>query len=168
MLFRKYLAFVESTFPWIWVCILTWWTDRLFVELGHRSSDTMICTHSDIQYVNMHQYLTIIACTAQIIYSIRERTKQFKREAQIMGIEDIPCQWAIYICCTVICVAWTITVVCLIDVSPWLCIDTIVQYRASIALLSILCVMCAIPIEAKIWNTQLQNALADQSGPMDI
>ena len=168
MLFRKYLAFIESTNPWIGACILTWWTDRLFVELGHRSSDTVLCTHSDIQYVHMHQYLTIFACTAQIIYSIRERTAQFQREAQIMGIVDIPCQWPIYICCTVICVAWTITIVCLIDVSPWLCIGTFVQYRASIALMATLITMCTIPIEAKIWDTQLQQALLHETGPIDI
>ena len=168
MLFRKYLAFIESTFPWIWVCLLTWWIDRLFVELGHRSSDTVICTHSDIQYVKLHQYLTIVACVAQIMHSINRRKTQFKREARIMGIEDMPCQWFIYFGSIIVCSGWTCVIVCLIDVSPWLCIDTIVQNRASITLLSLLAIAVAVPIEAKIWDKTLQDTLQYQSGPIDI
>lgn len=168
MLFRKYLAFVPSTSPWIWCCVLTWWIDRFLMELGHRSSSEVLCTHSDIQYVQLHQYITCIACLVQIIYSVRERVTQFKREAQLMGIDDIPCQLHIYIIQSLICTSWTTVIVCLIDVSPWLCLESVVQNRASIAALAICCIMCSLPAEAWLWDRLLQRALFDQSGPMDI
>jgi len=166
MLFRKYLAFVPSTFPWIWCCLLTWWADRLFVEFGHRTTDAPICAHSDIQYVYIHQSLTIVALLAQIIYSGRERTTQFRREAQIIGAGNTPCTFHIYLIQSIVCLAWTTIVVCLVDVSPWLCIESVVQNRASISLLS-LCLLCVtLPIEAWIWDHTLQSAL--RIAPVDI
>lgn len=169
MLFRKYLAFVPSTSPWVWCCLLTWWADRLFVEFGHRATDASLCTHNALQYVTVHQYLTIAAVTAQIIYSVRERLIQFRREAAIMmGTGNVPCTLHIYIIQTIVCIAWTTIVVCLIDVSPWLCMETVVNNRASISFAAVILICIALPVEAWIWDKTLQDALKYYSGPIDI
>ena len=168
MLFRKYLAFVESTFPWFWVCVLTWWADRLFVEIGHRNKNHTICTHSEIQYVQIHQYMTAMATILQIIYSIRKRITQFKREAQIMGIDNIPSIIPIILFSTIICIAWCIILTCLLDLSPWLCIDYILNHRATIAFSAMCILTCTIPLESKVWDRQLQRALRIGGHAIDI
>jgi len=168
MLVRKYLAFIPSTWPCICICLATWFLDRLFVEFGHRSEYQTLCTHSDLQYVQMHQLLTAIATILQIIWSVRERRMQFKREAALMGLEDPICAFHIYILQTFICISWTTVVVTLFDVSPWLCIDSVAQNRASLALLSLSIIGGSLPVEAYFWDRHLQIALRDQSGPIDI
>jgi len=168
MLFRKYLAFRESTFPWFWVCVLTWLSDRLFVEIGHREKTHTICTHSEIQYVQIHQYMTTGATILQIVYSIRKKINQFKREANIMGIEKIPSFIPIVFFSTIICTSWCIVLTCLIDLSPWLCIDYILNRRATIAFTTMCILICAIPFESKVWDRQLQKALRIGGHVIDI
>lgn len=168
MLFRKYLAFIPSTTPCIWICIITWFLDRLLVEFGHRSSHETFCTHSDLQYVTMHQWLTGLATSCQIIWSIQSRKLQFKREASLMGIQTHICAFHIYIIQPIICTCWSIVVVCIFDVSPWLCIDWILDNRASLTLLSISIILGCLPLEAYLWDKKLQIALRDESGPIEI
>lgn len=168
MLFRKYLAVVQSTYPWTWLCLLTWWFDRLFVEFGSRSIENQICTHSEIQYVEIHKYMTVFATGMQIFYSVKQRREQFIREAHIMGIVKIPTTVPIFICETIITICWQIVIVCIIDVSPWLCIHNVLYHRATITLLAILLIVASIPLEGIIWDKQLQNALQWANGPMEI
>jgi len=168
MLFRKYLAFIDSTFPWVWVCLITWWIDRLFVEMGHRTIDNLLCTHSDLQYVKIHLCLIIGACLVQTVHSSRKRKEQFTREARIMGINTVPCLWHIYISCFCACLSWTIIIVCIVDVSPLLCIDLILQYRASLTLIAISVLGCQLPCEAHIWDRALQKSLKEENCPIDI
>jgi len=168
MLFRKYLAFVPSTFPCIWICLISWFLDRLLVEFGHRTSPSKLCTHNDLQYVNIHQWLTGIATFFQIIWSIQARTHQFKREASLMGIQSYICHFHIYILQTIICVCWSLVVVCQSDVSPWLCIDWILDNRASLTLMAISIIIGCVPVEAYLWDRKLQNALREESEPFEI
>jgi len=139
MYIRKNLAFVSSTYPWVWGSFITWWMDRLFVEFGHRVTSSPLCNHSNIQYVTLHCYITVLAIGCQTIYSIHTRAKQFKREEILLGLreEETPsCRilcFIIYLLQLLICFHWAIVVACLADVSPWLCNDFILEHRASIA-----------------------------------
>lgn len=168
MLFRKYLALYSSTYPWIWCCIVTWILDRFFVEFGHRNYDAPMCTHNDLQYVAIHQYITLIAVLAQIIHSTKERTIQFERECKLMGITNKPCKWHIYTTQTIICVAWATIIVCIVDVSPWLCIQTFVRYRASITILALTILCITLSTESWLWDKTIENLLPYQPDIIDI
>jgi hypothetical protein len=168
MLLRKYLALYSSTYPWIWCCLATWLLDRFFVEFGHRTSDAPMCTHSDLQYVQIHQYITMVAVASQIIYSVKERITQFKRECALMDIRQTTCKWHIHITQTIICLSWSTIIVCIVDVSPWLCIPIVVQYRASIAILAIIILCISLPLEAWLWDKTINQYLPYQTDSIDI
>ena len=129
MFFRKYLAFYNSTFPWVWCIIGAWWLDRLFVELGHRYKNSEVCTHNDLQYVHIHQYLTTAAIIAQSISQINSRKEQFNREVILTGSTKT-CLIHIYLLQIVFIVGWTSILSVLLDVSPWLCKHPILENRA--------------------------------------
>lgn len=169
MFFRKYFAFVETTFPWVFCCFLTWFLDRLFVELGHRNTDSPTCTHNDLQYVQWHQYVTIVAVLAQIIHVIRIRKLQFYRELSLMGVGlNKPCIHHIYFIQVILCVSWATIITCLIDVSPWLCLPTILNNRASITSIASICIYTCIIIERKIWGWTLERTLTLDPDTIDI
>lgn len=169
MYFRKYLAFVETTCPWIFCCFLTWWLDRLFVEFGHRTTDTPTCTHSDLQYVYWHQAMTGCAVLAQIVHSAKQRHTQFRRELSIVAsVTDEPCLFHIGLVQVVLCVSWAAIIACLVDVSPWLCIPSILEYRASISLGCICLVLACLIIERKLWGCTLEKAAKIDSTSFEI
>lgn len=160
MFFRKYLAFYDSTFPWVWCIIGSWWLDRLFVELGHRYINSEVCTHNDLQYVHIHQYLTIGAITIQSISKINSRKKQFNREVILTGSTKT-CLAHIYFLQIVFIIGWTSILSVLLDVSPWLCSHVVLKNRACIATASftILCITSV--IETKLWDWSLQRGILD-------
>ena len=164
MFFRKYLAFVEAVFPWMFCCIFGWFLDRLFVEFGHRATDSPICIHSDLQYVHWHQAVTAIACSIQIIYSIRIRSQQFKRELTLVGVVNYePCLLRLYVIQTILCISWASIIGCLIDVSPWLCISFVNEYRAMISVSALIMIAAALVVERKIWSHTLNIAIQHDS-----
>ena len=169
MFFRKYLAFVEAVFPWMFCCIFGWWIDRLFVEFGHRSTDSPICLHSDLQYVRWHQFVTTTACSIQIIYSVRIRKTQFKRELDILSVVNHhPCLVHLYMVQAILCVAWASVIGCLIDVSPWLCIPFVNEYRATISATAIIVVVGSLLLERKLWTLTLNRAIQYDSKSLVI
>lgn len=169
MFFRKYFAFVETTFPWIFCCFLTWWMDRLFVEFGHRATDTPTCTHSNLQYVRWHQFVTMCAVKAQTVHSVLIRKKQFLRELSLVGVVQYrPCLYPLYAIQGGLCTAWAAVIACMIDVSPWLCLPIVVQYRASIATISVVLVILLLIAERKLWTWSLDRAVRMDPETMDI
>tara|TARA_B110000008_G_C16847396_1_gene515331 strand:+ start:433 stop:927 length:495 start_codon:yes stop_codon:yes gene_type:complete len=158
MFFRKYLAFYNSTFPWIWCIIGSWWLDRLFVELGHRYKDSEVCTHNDLQYVYIHQYLTTAAIIAQSISQINSRKKQFNREVILTGSTKT-CLIHIYLLQIIFIVGWTSILSVLLDVSPWLCKHIILENRACIATVSFFILCITSLLETKMWDWSLQRGL---------
>lgn len=163
MLIRSHLAFVSSTRPWLWGSFFSWWTDRLFVEFGHRTTSAPLCNHSNIQYVALHCYITIGAIICQSIYSIQTRATQFKREKILLGIDNTsPCRTLsllIYILQSGICIAWASIIACLTDVSPWLCNDFILEHRASIAASAFIGIVVLIYLEQYLYSYNLKRAL---------
>jgi hypothetical protein len=159
MLFRKYFAFFESIHPWTSCCLITWWVDRLLVEFGHRTTSSPICIDTELQYVRLHQYITVIACLLQIFSTVYKRRRQFKRELALVDIVHMPCICHVYALNTVICIAWTVILACIIDVSPWLCVAVITNYRASISLFSIFLICLSIVLERIIWDKTLSQSL---------
>jgi len=169
MFLRKYLAGVETTFPWMFCCCVTWWLDRLFVEFGHRASDSPTCHHSDIQYMRLHQCVTVVAVCAQIGHSIHHRKRQFKRELALVGVTAYePCLWHLYMVQSILCVAWATILACLVDVSPWLCVVAILQYRASISVAAFIAVLLGLVLERTMWQNTLDKAVALDPGTIDI
>lgn len=160
MFFRKYLAFYDSTFPWVWCIICSWWLDRLFVELGHRYKDSEVCTHNDLQYVHIHQYLTAAAIIVQSISQINSRKKQFNREVILIG-SSRTCLVHIYLLQVVFIVGWTSILSVLLDVSPWLCKHTILEYRACIATASFVMLCGTSFIEKISWDWSLQRGITN-------
>lgn len=160
MFYRKYLVFVDSTQPWFACCILAWWLDRLFVELGHRSVDSLMCHHNNLQYVRIHQWITAIGILVQSFRSSKKREMQLRREAALMEItirrlEICPVFFLQYL----LCVGWAGVIVCLVDVSPWLCIPIVLEYRVVISLISFSCVMLVYLADAWWYNRVLQKNL---------
>lgn len=155
MFIRQYGAFFSSTFPWLFVCIICWWLDRLFMELGHRRSETTFCYHNNLQYVNIHCMVTILAVCCQSAHSIWRRNKNFKREAVLLGVTT-PCTYHLYILQSAICCAWAVIFACIIDVSPWLCFQSIVQKRASIAAIAMAMLCALLYMEQLLYNRTLQ------------
>ena len=131
---RRHLAFFSATAPWVWCCCAAWWVDRLLVELGHRTTDSPICIHSDLQYVRYHQAVTIIATKLQTVWFCRETRQQFRRERILLGQGhgSLPCMVHIYLCHAITCVCWTGVLACVFDVSPWLCMQAVLSRRASL------------------------------------
>ena len=130
-MYRK--RFYVATFPWVWCCCFGWWVDRFLVEMGHRSTFSNICTHNDLQYVHQHQFIIGFAVLIQIIWICGERKNQFKRETTLLGIESPKtCIVHLYILLAGICVCATGLLTCIFDVSPWLCIPYILEWRASL------------------------------------
>lgn len=169
MFFRKYLAFVETTFPWVFCCCLTWWFDRLLVEFGHRASDSPTCHHSDIQYMRLHQYVTIVAVCAQICHTVYKRKHQFKRELILVGVAIYePCLWHLYFVQSILCIAWTTILVCLVDVSPWLCVVNILETRASISAGAFGVVLFGLILERTLWQKTLDRAVELDPDTIDI
>lgn len=158
MLVRKYCAFVSSTFPWVWGCCLAWWVDRLLVEMGHRTTSAPLCNHSQLQYVSMHCYATVVAVVGQSVYSFVGRRKQFHRETILLGIRQ-PCIVHLCLFQVGICTMWSIVVACLVDVSPWLCYDFVLEHRATIALLAIQMVFVMVVVEQKLYEWTLKRAV---------
>ena len=163
MYIRKNLAFVSSTYPWVWGSFVTWWMDRLFVEFGHRVTSAPLCNHSNIQYVTLHCYITILAIACQTIYSIQTRSKQFKREEILLGLDETPtCRIStisIYLLQLLICFHWAIVVACLADVSPWLCNNYILTNRASIAVSAVGIIAVLVHAEQKLYTYALKVSL---------
>jgi len=160
MFFRKYLAFYGATFPWVWCVIISWWMDRLFVELGHRNTHSTICTHNDLQYVHIHEYLTLTAIAFQTVRAIHKRKKQFGREAILTGSSPT-CLFHIYILQLFLVTAWTCILSVLLDVSPWLCKQNILQYRACIATGAFTIVFVALIGDKIGWDWSLRRGLYD-------
>ena len=169
MFFRKYFACVESLFPCVFCCAATWWLDRLFVELGHRASDTPICNHNDLQYVHWHQGFTALAVFAQSLYVVRRRRTQIHRECILLGVSGGPaCLWHLYFVQAALCAAWSAILLCLMDVSPWLCVAAVLDNRATITLLSGLAVVACLVLERFLWDWTLQRALRAGCATVDI
>lgn len=158
MFFRKYLAFYDATCPWVWCVIISWWLDRLFVELGHHNIHT--CTHNDLQYVHIHEYLTLAATVFQTLRIIRKRKKQFGREVVLTGSSQT-CLWHIYILQLFLVTAWTCILSVLLDVSPWLCKQNILQYRACIATCAFAIVFIALSGDKIGWDWSLRRGMDD-------
>lgn len=169
MFIRKYFACIESIFPWVFICTLTWWLDRLFVELGHRATDSAICKHNDLQYVHWHQGCTFAAVLAQTIHGIRKKRTQFYREMALLGVHLYePCLIHIYTLQTLLCMSWCFILLCIVDVSPWLCDETILQYRATLTLLAFIVIVCSLATEHAVWNWTLQRAVRLQPDTIDV
>jgi hypothetical protein len=165
MFFRKYLAFFESVHPWTFCCLCTWWVDRLFVEFGHRQTSSPICIDTELQYVRLHQYITVVAFFFQSCSIILKRRLQFKRELALVDISDMPCICHIYVLNMIMCISWTIILCCIVDVSPWLCVEQVTKFRASMSLVSILSVGASVALERVLWEKTLSRAV---DLPVDI
>jgi hypothetical protein len=159
MYLRQNLAFVSSTYPWVWGSFITWWIDRLFVEFGHRATAAPLCNHSNIQYVTLHCILTIVAVLCQTIYSIHVRFKQFSREKTLLGIDTSPCIFHIAFLQCCICTVWAVVIACLADVSPWLCSEYVLAKRASIATGALLGIVVLMYSEQYLYEYSLNRAV---------
>jgi len=158
MFFRKYLAFYDSTFPWVWCIIISWWFDRLFAELGHRYIGRHVCTHNDLQYVHIHQYITAVAIIIQSIAIMKSRKIQFNREVILSGSTKT-CLIHIYFLQLILVVAWTSVLSVLLDVSPWLCNPSILLYRACISSFACITILIAVCIEKILWDWSLRRGI---------
>lgn len=162
MYYRKNLSIYDSTFPFVWVSILTWWLDRLFVELGHRSSDMSVCLHNDLQYVRFHQYTCVTLVILQVFKSVLVRRREHVREAQLVNSTTHPgAVVCIFVCQCILVFAWCTIFSVLLDVSPWLCVHALLQNRAVIVLLSLVAILMTLPVEAILWDCFLQRGLVN-------
>lgn len=160
MYYKKNLSIFDSTFPFVWICVITWWVDRLFVELGHRSTDTLICIHSNLQYIHYHQYTTSVLVVMQIMKTIAKRRREFVRESLLTNsVTSIYAIFTISILQSILVLAWCSIVLTLLDVSPWLCVDYVLENRALYSFSSLLCIMIALPVETVLWDWFLQRGL---------
>jgi len=160
MYYRKNLSIYESTFPFVWVCLVTWWLDRLFVELGHRAVDASLCLHNDLQYVQFHQYVCLTLVLFQMVKAVIARRREHVREAKLVNSSVFKCAIvSIFVAQTVLVVSWCIILSVLLDVSPWLCVPTLLTKRAVIALGALLCILATLPMEAMLWDYFLQRGL---------
>ena len=153
MYYKKNLSIYDSTFPFVWVCVLTWWIDRLFVELGHRSTDTLVCTHNNLQYIHYHQYVTSALVCMQIVKAIAKRRREFTRESNLATSVTNRCALIIIaLLQSVLVLAWCSIVLSLLDVSPWLCVGYVLENRALLSFGSLLCILCVLPVETILWD----------------
>lgn len=158
MAVRKYCAFVSSTFPWVWGCCLTWWIDRLLVEMGHRSTSAPLCNHSNLQYVSLHCWTTVVAVAGQSVYSIVGRQQQFRRETILLGVRQ-PCIVHLSLFQVGICALWFVVIACLVDVSPWLCYEFVLEHRGTIAVIALQLVLLLLILEQKLYEWTLKKAV---------
>lgn len=160
MFYRKYLAFFDAIHPWMTCCCITWWLDRLFVEFGHRTSESEICFHSDLQYVRLHLAFTFVAVVLQTISTTKQRLKQIRREWTLLGVEKGRC-YIIYISIAqfFLCICWTGVLISIVDFSPWLCIASLAHRRATVALCSSVSVFVVFSLDAILYDWLLKRQL---------
>lgn len=163
MYFKKNLSVYDSTFPFVWVSVLTWWLDRLLMELGHRSADSPVCAHNDLQYARMHQSIGITLVVFQIVKASMRRRREYTREAQLVQsvVHGCTTVW-ISVIQSILVVAWAIIFAVLLDVSPWLCMPSVLQNRAIIAAVSLLGILLTLPVETLVWDYCLQKGLLNE------
>ncbi len=160
MYYKKNLSIYDSTFPLVWICVITWWVDRLLVELGHRSTDTLVCIHNNLQYIHYHQYTTSALVCMQIGKTIAKRRQEFVRESKLAHSVTSRCAlFCISILQTVLVLAWSSIFMSLLDVSPWLCVDNVLENRALLSFGSLLCILCVLPVEAILWDWFIEKGL---------
>ena len=158
MYYKKNLSIYDSTFPFVWVCIITWWVDRLFVELGHRSTDSLVCIHSNLQYIHYHQYTTTMLLVLQVVKAVIKRRREFVRESALVNSKaSASCVLAILQ--MILVVAWTAIVSVLLDVSPWLCVDYFLEHRAVSSLVAFGAILIVLPVESIFWDWSIQRGL---------
>jgi len=163
MYYKKNFSIYDSTFPFVWVCVLTWWVDRLFVELGHRSTDSLVCIHNNLQYIHYHQYITTFLLTMQVSKAVSKRRRQFLRESKLAtAITGVANTVVIAILQMILVFAWTCIVSVLLDVSPWLCIPYFLENRAIISLVAFVCILTLLPLESIFWDWSIQKGLEVQ------
>ncbi len=163
MYYKKNLSIYDSTFPFVWVCVLTWWFDRLFVELGHRSTDSLVCIHNNLQYIRYHQYITSILLTMQVAKAVSKRRRQFLRESKLANaITGVTNTFVIAILQMILVLAWTCIVAVLLDVSPWLCTPYFLENRAIFSLVAFMCILILLPLESIFWDWSIQKGLEVQ------
>ena len=163
MYYKKNLSIYDSTFPFVWVCLLTWWLDRLFVELGHRSSDSAVCIHNDLQYVHVHQYLCATLVGLQIVRAVLRRRHEYHRESRLVDSVAHRCNSVcIGVFQSILVVSWCAIFSVLLDVSPWLCVPWLLECRAVIALTSLVDILATLPAEAFVWDYFLQQGLLSE------
>ncbi len=157
MYYKKNFSIYDSTFPFVWVCVITWWVDRLFVELGHRSTDNLICIHNNLQYIHYHQYTTSILVAMQITKAIAKRRREFIRESKLALSVVSGCAICIIaVLQSILVLAWCSIVLALLDVSPWLCVGYVLENRALFSLVSVLCILIVLPVETILWDWFIQ------------
>ena len=160
MYYKKNLSIYDSTFPFVWTCVMTWWVDRLLVEFGHRSTDTLVCIHNNLQYIHYHQYTTSVLVGLQIVKAITKRRREFIRESKLAN--SVTSRWALFIIAIlqiVLVLAWCSIILAILDVSPWLCITDILENRALVSLGAFLCILVMLPVEAILWDWFIQKGL---------
>lgn len=160
MFYRKYLAFYDSTCPWVWVVLFSWWVDRLFMEMGHRNENVEFCAHNDLQYVYIHRYITAVAVLTQTTTAAIRRKLQFEREATLTGAGKT-CLLHIYWTQFCLTVGWTSVLAVLFDVSPWLCLPNVLTKRASIALVALVNIIAALFLESYGWDWSIRRGLIE-------
>ena len=94
------------------------------VYLLSLDTDQQTRQHACSLSVHWHQAITITACIAQSVHSVTARKRQFKRELMLVGVvEHQPCLIHLYFVQTLLCRLGIDAICCLIDVSPWLCLE---------------------------------------------
>lgn len=160
MYYKKNLSIYDSTFPFVWVCVVTWWVDRLLVELGHRSTDTLVCIHNNLQYIHYHQYTTSALVCMQIVKAIAKRRREFVRESKLSSSVTSHCAvFTVGILQTMLVLAWCSIVLSLLDVSPWLCVGYVLENRAFLSFGSLVCILCVLPVETILWDWFIEKGL---------
>lgn len=160
MYYKKNLSVYDSTFPFVWICVITWWVDRLLVELGHRSTDSLVCIHNNLQYIHYHQYTTSALVFIQMVKAIAKRRREFIRESKLANsFTSIYAIVTIGMLQTVLVLAWCSIVLTLLDVSPWLCVDDVLENRALYSFVSLFCIVIVLPVETILWDWFLQRGL---------
>lgn len=160
MYYKKNLSIYDSTFPFVWVCVITWWLDRLFVELGHRSTDSSVCIHNNLQYIHYHQYTTFLLLGMQVTKAITKRRREFLRESKLTNsVATCHATFIIGIIQTILVLSWASIIFMLIDVSPWLCMGYILENRAVFSLSALACILLLLPLETFFWDWSIQRGL---------
>ena len=147
MSLQRYFAFRSSTFPLVFCCIAAWFLDRLFVEFGHRSEDSPVCIHNDLQYVTYHQWVTVIAALCQTIIASSRRRACIKREAILLGSKHERCMCHINICQCILAILRTSILACALYISPWMSVSTVLKNRATI-------ITCALSLIVVVQHTE--------------
>jgi hypothetical protein len=107
-----------------------------------------------LQYVNMHCVMSVLALFCQYAYSIYKRTMNYEREIILLQTKK-SCIFHLHILQFIICFAWSVIFACIIDVSPWLCFDSIVNKRAIYTSIAIVMLILTIYLEQSLYNKAL-------------